>query len=411
MSSSAHADVTDHLARALEGADPGAWGDLDEEIRGLTRWGRLTPAPGEWLATAPPAPPTALELALALCAPDGRIREAALPHVARAPALLPLVVIRCADWAEPVRERARVLLRAELPGLAPEALAAVAAVVLREGRRLRGEAARELLTARLHEVPEEWLAPPLAAEDRALRRLAHRVAIERGLLSPARLATIAATDLDVVVQDVCANAAIAAAGDTVDESVLAPLLGSRVGRVRAAGVTALRRGGRAAEAEPYLYDRSALVRACARWALRQAGTDPLPLYRAACASRDLTPDFAPVGLAECGDRTADAPVLWSLTGHERPRVRAGAVVGLRLLDAVRFPRLVPLLDDDSPRVVRETLKALAPWDDHRLVGDPPPVPVPVRVPIAAPVPEPRSWVRRVLRIVRGRDLRHPTSAE
>ncbi|MEU3688708.1 hypothetical protein [Streptomyces narbonensis] len=385
MSSSAHADVTERLTQALEGADPAAWADLDGQVRGVARFGGLVQVPGEWLSVAPPRQPSVLELALALCAPDGRTREAALPYVAGTPALLPLVVIRCADWAEPVRERARVLLRAELPGLAAEALAAVASVVLREGRRLRGEAARDLLTAWLREGPEARLTPLLTSEDRALRRLAHRVAIERGLLSPARLATIAATDLDVVVQDVCASAAIAAVGDAVDETVLAPLLASRVGRVRAAGVTALRRGGRAAEAEPFLYDRSALVRACARWVLRHAGSDPLPLYRAACASGELTPDFAPVGLAECGDRIADAPALWSLTGHERPRVRAGAVVGLRLLDAVRFPRLAPLLDDGSPRVVRETRKALAPWADHLPASGL----ASLGVPMDAPVPEPR----------------------
>ncbi|MFF8837761.1 hypothetical protein [Streptomyces sp. NPDC015130] len=424
MSSSSYEDVTARLSQAVEGAGPGAWADLDEEIRGLARWSRLTPAPGEWLSVTPPRRPTDVELALALCAPDGRIREAALPYAAPVPALLPLVVIRCADWAGPVRERARALLRAELPGLAPEALAPVAAVILREGRRLRGEAARELLTARLREAPAEWPASLLTAEDRALRRLAHRVAIERGLLSPARLATIAATDHDVVVQDVCAPAAIAAAGEDVDERVLAPLLASRVGRVRATGVTALRRAGRATDAEPFLYDRSALVRACARWTLREAGTDPLPLYRAACASGDLTPDFAPAGLAECGDRTADAPLLWSLTAHERPRVRASAVVGLRLLDAARFPRLVPLLDDDSPRVVRETRKALAPWadhfpdgalapappppaPDHRSVGAPAPIDGPIDVPsdpVDVPASGLRSWLRRVLRSVRRREV-------
>ncbi|MDV5144472.1 hypothetical protein R1T08_09550 [Streptomyces sp. SBC-4] len=370
MSSSAHVDTTDHLARALEGADAGAWPELDEYVRDLIRWGGRVPPRGTWLSPTPSRPPTALELALAMCDPDGRTREAALPYVTHVPALLPLVVIRCADWVEPVRERARALLRAELPGLAPEALAAVTSVALREGRRLRGDSARELLTARLHEGPEAHLTSLLTVEDRAVRRLAHRIAVERRLLSPARLATIAAGDPDVVVQDLCASAAIAAAGDSVDETVLAPLLGSRTGRVRAAGVTALRRGGRAAEAEPFLYDRSVLVRACARWALRQVGTDPLTLYRAACAAGDRTPDFAPVGLAECGDRAADAPTLWSLIGHERPRVRAGAVVGLRLLDAVRPQRLVPLLADSSPRVVRETRKALGPWPE-RLQPAPP----------------------------------------
>ncbi|MEU7514970.1 hypothetical protein AB0B13_23690 [Streptomyces sp. NPDC042898] len=421
MSSSAYEDVADHLARVLKGAEAGAWADLDGHVRGVIRWSDHVPAPGAWLSATPGRRPTDLELALALCGPDGRTREAALPYVTHTPALLPLLVIRCADWAGPVRERARELLRAELPGLSPEALAAVAAVVLREARRLRGEPAYDLLTARLSEAPAADVLSLCAAEDRAVRRLAHRVTVDRALLSPARLAVIAATDPDVVVQDLCADAAIAAAGDSVDETVLAPLLGSRTGRVRAAGVTALRRTGRAAEAEPFLYDRSALVRACARWTLRQTGTDPLPLYRAACTAGDRTPDFAAVGLGECGDRATDAPALWALIAHERPRVRAGAVTGLRLLDAVRLQRLAPLLDDSSPRVVREAAKALAPWADHfpadalSLVRDDAPddapadagadvvaeapAEAPTRAPGGVTAPEPRPWTLRVLRLV------------
>ncbi|MFI6422272.1 hypothetical protein ACIBG6_33330 [Streptomyces sp. NPDC050842] len=153
MSSNAHVDVSDHLARALEGADAGAWAELDGHVRGLTRWGGRVPPRGTWLSPTPSRPPTTLELALAVCDPDGRTREAALPYVTHVPTLLPLAVIRCADWVEPVRERARALLRAELPGLAPETLTAVASVALREGRRLRGDSARELLIARLHESP------------------------------------------------------------------------------------------------------------------------------------------------------------------------------------------------------------------------------------------------------------------
>jgi hypothetical protein len=85
---------------------------------------------------------------------------------------------------------------------------------------------------------------------------------------------------------------IAAVRDSAYDEVLGPLLGSRQPRVRSAGVTALRRAGRPAQAQPFLSDRSGLVRACARWVLRQHGTDPLPLYRALCADpsdRDLRP--------------------------------------------------------------------------------------------------------------------------
>lgn len=54
------------------------------------------------------------QLALALCHRVGRVRQKALRPSARHPALLPLLVIRCADWAAPVREAARRLLREAL---------------------------------------------------------------------------------------------------------------------------------------------------------------------------------------------------------------------------------------------------------------------------------------------------------
>ncbi|MEX0168090.1 hypothetical protein [Streptomyces sp. LMG1-1-1.1] len=368
-------DVTDLLTQALGGSDAGAWIDFDKHVRGSLRWGGPgardghrdvraagvgAPAAPAWSPAGAVREPSVPELAVALCGPDGRTREAALSWAGRSPELLPLVVVRCADWAGPVRVRARAELRAALPELGPEALGRLTAVALRTGDRLRGDTARELLTARLREGPEAGAAALLGSEDRAVRRLAHRIAVERGLLSPARLAEVAAADHDVIVQDLCANAALAAGG----EAVLGPLLGSRLGRVRASGVTALHRAGRSGEAEPFLYDRSGLVRACARWALRQAGTDPGPLYRAACAAGDAVPSHAPLGLAECGDRATDSETLWALTEHPRPRVRASAVAGLRVLGAARLQRLAPLLRDDSPRVVRETAKALAPWADH-----------------------------------------------
>ncbi|MFB6842578.1 hypothetical protein [Streptomyces sp. NPDC056361] len=364
MPTSALDDVTDLLAQALRGSDAGAWIDLDEHLRATLRRGGPTAAAPARSPAAAEREPGVAELAAALCGPDGRGREAALPWAGRSPELLPLVVVRCADWAEPVRVRARAELVAALPELAPEALERLTAVALRTGGRRHGGAARELLTARLREGPEAGAAALLGSGDRAVRRLAHRIAVERGLLSPARLAEVAATDHDVVVQDLCANAALAATGDAVGEAVLGPLLRSRFGRARAAGVTALHRAGRADEAEPFLCDRSGLVRACARWTLRQAGTDPVPLYRAACAAGDAVPSDAPLGLAECGDRATDTETLWALTEHPRPRVRASAVAGLRVLGAARLSRLAPLLRDDSPRVVRETAKALAPWADH-----------------------------------------------
>jgi HEAT repeat protein len=311
------------------------------------------------------APLSENELVLALCHLDGRIREAVIDRVAHFPELLPLVVIRCADWAAPVRERARTLLADALPRVSGPDLVTLAALVLRVARRGQGAFARDLLDRTLRQGMRENIEALLASEDRATRRFAHRLAVQERLLSPARLARAASGDDDVVIQDVCAEAAIAAVRDCAYDEVLGPLLGSHQPRVRSAGVTALRRAGRPAQAQPFLADRSGLVRACARWVLRQHGTDPLPLYRALCAdpsARDLPP-AAPLGLAECGSRT-DAVLLVPLLGHPSGAVRAGAVAGLRVLDRADAELLLPLLDDPSPSAAREAATALLPSADR-----------------------------------------------
>ncbi|WP_406289260.1 HEAT repeat domain-containing protein [Streptomyces sp. NBC_00209] len=355
------------LREALGGRDSAeCWVALDLAVRWLSPEDLPVHAPRggpslrwDWNATLPtfrrareraaePEPATAI----ALCHPDGRIREAALDRVSRYPDLLPLLVVRCADWAAPVRDRARALL-AEAP---PAALVAQAELILLLGRRGQGVFAVELLGRALREGPAEALPPLLASADRATRRFAHRIAVERGLLPPLRLARIAARSGDVVLQDLCAEAALR---QSDDKDVLDVLLAARPPRVRAAGVTALRRAGRFEEARAHLTDRSAVVRACARYVVRQGGTDPLPLYRALCTGESVAPGAA-AGLGECGDRKEDAGTLWALVRHPDPAVRAQAVNGLRALDAVRRESLTPLLDDPSPAVVRAATRALLP---------------------------------------------------
>ncbi|MFK4071975.1 hypothetical protein [Streptomyces sp. NPDC029674] len=349
------------LHRALDVADPAAWLALDAEVREVA-WYRPPFLP-EWEHLAPlPADLTQLEesrLALALCHRDGRIRQEALGLSARYPGLLPLVVIRCADWAAPVREHARQLLRGALsvdcaPGLAP--------LILRVGRRDRGAYGVEVLGEILRRASRTQLAVLFADPDRGVRRFAYRLAIEGRLLGPAELARAASTDHDSVVQDLCATAALTAlaVGDAC-EGVLPLLLSARNPRTRSAGVTALRRAGRPQQAEPFLGDRSALVRACARYVVRRHGGDPAAWYRERCTALDdpELPPGAVIGLAECGNR-ADAGLLRPLLVHPAVGVRARAVTGLRELDCADAQQLRPLLDDFAAAVVRETATALLP---------------------------------------------------
>ncbi|MFG2763081.1 hypothetical protein [Streptomyces rubiginosohelvolus] len=308
-------------------------------------------------AVPPVAAPVPDAPAIALCHPDGRVREAALDAVRTAPGLRPLLVVRCADWVAPVRAKARAAL-AELPG---DALFSSAELILRLSRRERGDFALTLLEDALREGPAAEVLALTARPDRATYRLAYRIAVERGLLTPMELATTAATCGDVTLQDLCAEAAVrpGATPDPDAAAVLDRLLAARAPRVRAAGVTALRRAGRHRDAEPFLVDRSGVVRACARYVLRRGGVDPLPIYRGLCAEPAAHPAAA-AGLGECGDRATDAETLWALLGHPLPSVRVHTISGLRALDVVERERLTPLLDDPAPAVVRAATRALLP---------------------------------------------------
>lgn len=158
-------------------ADPAVWIALDEAVRHRVR----SSADGTWQRTEQGRTPTDTQLALALCQRDGRIRERALGEVAGRPELLPLVVIRCADWAEPVRDRARTRWA---EAVTVETAAALAPLALRIGIRYRGDFAVGLIDKVLRSADREALLPLLTHADRTVRRFAHRLAVEEGFLSP-----------------------------------------------------------------------------------------------------------------------------------------------------------------------------------------------------------------------------------
>ncbi|WP_243860227.1 hypothetical protein [Streptomyces sp. BK208] len=349
------------LQSTLDVAHPGDWLALDAAVREVA-WHRPQFLPGWEHSAPPPAELTHLDesrLALALCHRDGRIRQEAVLQSVRYPGLLPLIVIRCTDWVEPVREHARRLLGEALNvGSALD----LAPLILRVGRRDRGTFGVEALGHILRQASPGQLAVLFTDPDRVVRRFAYRLAVDGRLFRPAELARAAARDQDTVVQDLCAAAALTAAQDEEGyEGVLPPLLSARNPRVRSAGVTALRRAGCSKQAEPFLSDRSPLVRACARYVVRQQGGDPAAWYREWCTAPNgpELPPGAVIGLAECGNR-ADAGLLRPLLSHPAAGVRARAVAGLRALDCADVKQMRPLLDDPAAEVVRETATALLP---------------------------------------------------
>ncbi|OEJ35538.1 hypothetical protein BGK67_07525 [Streptomyces subrutilus] len=348
---------------------PLSWMAFDAEIRrGRSPWH--------------PGPRAADRVEVRLCHPDGRIREAALA-LPRLP--MPLVVIRCADWAPAVRKRARQVLSAALAADPAHTLIDLTPLVLRLARRERGVWARDLFEGALRAGPVpapwwrparpgQWWRPARAARtvtgeepdtvlawlrrsgDLPTRRFATRITLDVGLFGVRELARRAGAERDPATALLWGDAALAAlAADGPDDQAIDSLLHAHIPMVRAGGVTALRRAGRAAEAADHLADRSGLVRACARWLVRQAGGDPYTLCRALVEDPARVTRYAVTGFAECAGR-ADVPLLRALLerpGRDGGAVRAAAVAGLRALDADDADLLRPLLDDPSPAVARE----------------------------------------------------------
>ncbi|WP_051832336.1 hypothetical protein [Streptomyces katrae] len=350
---------------------PESWIAFDEEVRRL--------------ASRSYEPLHSDRLEARLCHPDGRVRAATLAAWRNPPLLL--VLIRCADWVPAVRERARRVLGRIVARNPEPMLTALIPLALRLGRRENGAWAVEQLEAALsgrYSLLAAWWRPgrpsttwswsSLTAEQRArildhlgrtadlpTRRFAARLTLAAGRLGVRELARRAATEHDPATGRLWTDAALAAmAADGPDDEAVDTLLGSRVPMVRAAGVTALRRAGRAAEASRHLADRSALVRACARWLLRQDGGDPYAHHRGLLADPERVSRYAVTGFCEFAPR-ADAPLLSALLDHPVGPVRAAALAGLRRMDATPDDAvLLPLLDDGSASVAREAALCLRP---------------------------------------------------
>ncbi|AZM88330.1 MULTISPECIES: hypothetical protein [Streptomyces] len=375
-------------AALLAGNGPDAWTGFDREVRRLLRC-RPTPEGGGRLEAR-------------LCHPDGRVRMAALAAWRNPP--LELLVIRCADWVPQVRDRARRVLgravarhpvrnrdRARRALNRPVAddparvLTALVPLALRLAGREHGGWAVEQLEAALsgrYSLLAAWWRPGLpsttwsrnsltaaqreamlerlaGSADRPTRRFAARVAVACGQYGTRELARRAAAEGDPVTARTWTDAALAAmAAGGPDDRAVDILLGSRSAPVRAAGVTALRRAGRAAEAADHLADRAGQVRACARWLLRQDGGDPYAHYRGLVTDRQRVTRYAVAGFREVAGR-ADGPLLRALLDHPEGPVRATALAGLRGLGlVVEDAVLLGMLEDPSASVSREAALGL-----------------------------------------------------
>ncbi|MFF4811091.1 hypothetical protein ACFY03_23065 [Micromonospora chersina] len=299
-------------------------------------------------------------MALASMHGDGRIRERAIAAMVDRPRpeVMPFLVLRTGDWVKPVRDRARsglALLLADDPvGYLP----AVLPMSLRLDARLRGGFAVTQIRAALPSAPAEVWRGLLGSGGRRQRRFVFDIVLAEGWLRLPDLVTYAETDWDVGIRVRAADAACREAVWTRRHDVLRRLARSGRAEVRVVALTGLVRVGQDREAAACLDDDAPLVRAVARDAARRLGIDAREHYRTAAGAGE--PALGAIaGLAETGS-AADAPLLRPLLTHSRARVRAQAVRGLRLLEAVVVHEVLPLLRDPSPAVTREVATALRP---------------------------------------------------
>ncbi|MFF0151840.1 hypothetical protein [Micromonospora sp. NPDC005203] len=310
-----------------------------------------------WFSGVSPGP---VATALASMHGDGRIRERAVAAMVSQPytEMMPFLVLRTADWVRPVRDRARAGLAVLLADDPAVCLPAALPMALRLDARLRAGFAVTQVQAAVLAVTEQVWRGVLGEGGRRERRFVFELVLTQGRLRVPDLVTFAELDPDVRLRARAAEAACREAVWTRRLDILQRLARSVRAEVRVVALTGLIRAGKDADVVGHLDDDAPLVRAVARDAARRLGVDVRTRYRTGVEVGEPG-SGAIAGLAETGS-AADAPLLQRLLGHERARVRAQAVRGLRLLDAVVPGELAALVRDPSPAVVREVTAALRP---------------------------------------------------
>jgi HEAT repeat protein len=330
---------------------------LDQEIR--TRW-----VYSSWAPTLKPKHVGKLVMkydyplaAAAICSMhrSGFIREEAVRRLAalRTGEELPYLLIRAADWVEPVREVATQSIRDRL--VVDYVPVLIDNLVLLEGESFEtGRAAAltpaiERLLSSGEALPQ--LLQAVSHPDRGVRRAASRRALHAG--SDALDLLEAALDQDdVIVAGVIAESAIEQAAEGERDALLQRLSTHPFGRIRQLALTARLRLfpdsatdvlGRA------LFDRQAGVRDVAQGALAKEGVDVAQRYREALG---VDPFISLMGLGESGIKRDAGLAVPFLTAAET-RVRRAAVRVISNLDpAPHRGHLLQAFTDASPGVSR-----------------------------------------------------------
>jgi hypothetical protein len=385
---------SDKALRVLLAMLPRTWLRLDGELRSVRQFFR----PGDqWqqITEAAQGESDPLALLLMACSGDGRQRQRAVrSQLMRSDQrLLPVLVIRTADWATPVRDDARRVVPTALHAADADGLirAVGVAIAMRDWRR--GDYAVAAVTEALRARSDGTLDAARMSDDVQVRRLAYRAWLESDHADVNAIVAAALRERDIICQRLCAEAVVSAAIRDRQRDALDRLLAARFARVRVEALAGLVQIGHPEAAEAFLADRSAMVRATVQWGMRRAGRDAAQRYRAMLASGDESlVRMAVAGLGECG-AVDDAELVARYLSHDRPRVRAEAVRAVRRLGGALSP-VAGMLTDPAPVVVRAVADAV--------VGEPNLVPIDVLWELLA-ADQPAHVRRAAFRLLIARD--------
>lgn len=267
----------------------------------------------------------ALWEALALVSGDGHVRESAARSVSPTPLSARLLVLRCLDWVQQVRDAALTRVD-ELPhDLLVEVLPLAEQLAT---ERKRGAVLVALLDARLS---DDDLRSAARAEEALVRRAAWRRLTERGAASADELTDIAARDTDVLVR----AAAAGVLGDLPADGrrrLAWVLINDRVGWIAAPALAALVGLDGERPIRQALVARTAPVRRAAQgWATIHA-IDARAVYTQRLSANPEDP-IALQALTDLAD-ARDADVFRRMLTDPRSRIRAAGLRALARTDQV-----------------------------------------------------------------------------
>lgn len=350
----------DRLLRILEPSDLRR---LDQEIR--MRWFYSS-----WAPTIRPRDVGKLVMkfeyplaAAAICSMhrSGFIREEAVRRLAglRTGDELPYLLIRAADWVEPVRKAAARSIRERL--VVDYIPTFMDNLVLLEGESFESGRAARLAPAIEQFLNSDEALPQLLRgfnhPDRGVRRAASRRALHAGIDAMTLLDSALAQD-DVVVAQAIVRSAIEQATEDEREGLLDRLLSHPFGRIRQLALLARLRFYPESTSEVLgraLFDRQAGVRDIAQRVLAKQGMDVAQRYRDAVAEN---PHVALLGLGESGAKS-DAALAVPFVDSDEAKLRRAAARAISVLDpSGHHEVLLRAFQDPSPAVSRAATQGL-----------------------------------------------------